>query len=101
MIETTVSETTIETIIVSEDTEPSVLIISTDEPQVIIAESEPGPQGIQGPQGPSGALVPLSQMVDVDASNLENGSLLVYSDQSSTWVATTLLENQRFESGHY
>jgi hypothetical protein len=100
MIETTVSETIIETIIVSEDTEPSVLIISTDEPQVIIAENEPGPQGIQGPAGESG-LVPLSQLEDVDVSNLTNGSLLVYSDQSSTWVATTLLENQRIESGQY
>lgn len=98
MIETTVSETKIETIIVSEDTEPSLLIITTDEPQVIVAVSEPGPQGIQGPPGEA---VPLSNLADVDVTNLTNGSLLVYSDQSQTWVATTLLESQSVESGHY
>lgn len=98
MIETTVSETIIETIVVSEDTEPQVIIVTTDEPQVIVEVNEPGPQGIQGVPGSS---VPLSDMLDVDATNLNNGSILVYSITAEKWVATTLLENQSVESGHY
>lgn len=101
MIETTVSETIVETIVVSEDTEPSVIIISTDEPQVILTANEPGPQGIQGVKGDDGGSVPLSQIQDVDASNLTTGSVLVYSLDANKWVATTLLENQSVESGHY
>lgn len=101
MIETTVSETIIETIVVSEDTEPQVIIVTTDEPQVIVEVNEPGPQGIQGLKGDNGDSVPLSQMQDVDALNLTTGSVLVYSLDANKWVATTLLENQSVESGHY
>ena len=101
MIETTVSETIIETIVVSEDTEPQVIIVTTDEPLVIVEVNEPGPQGIQGEQGVPGSSVPLSEMLDVDATNLNNGSILVYSITAEKWVATTLLENQSVESGHY
>ena len=101
MIETTVSETIIETIVVSEDTEPQVIILTTDEPQVIVEVNEPGPQGIQGEQGIPGGTVPLVDLVDVDATTLNSGSILVYSTISEKWVATTLLENQSVESGHY
>lgn len=100
MIETTVSETIIETIVVSEDTEPSVIILSTDEPQVIIEVNEPGPQGIQGIQGEAGS-TELETLTDVDLTLKTNGSVLVYSTPSQKWVATTLLENQSVESGHY
>ena len=101
MIETTVSETIIETIVVSEDTEPSVIILSTDEPQVIIEVNEPGPQGIQGEQGIPGGAVPLVDLTDVDASNLANGSVLVYSTATRKWTATQELSNQIIESGQY
>lgn len=101
MIETTVSETIIETIVVSEDTEPSVIIISTDEPQVIVTVNEPGPQGIQGIQGEPGGTIPLSDLVDVDSTNLTNGSVLVYSTSTQKWVATQELSNQIIESGQY
>lgn len=100
MIETTVSETIVETIVVSEDTEPSVIIVSTDEPQVILAVNEPGPQGIQGVPGIAGS-TELDALTDVDVTLKTNGSVLVYSDQAQKWVATTLLENQSVESGHY
>lgn len=100
MIETTVSETIIETIVVSEDTEPSVIIVSTDDPQVIIEVNEPGPQGIQGEQGIAGS-TELEALTDVDVALKTNGSVLVYSAQTQKWVATTLLENQSVESGHY
>jgi hypothetical protein len=100
MIETTVSETIIETIVVSEDTEPQVIIVTTDEPQVIVEVNEPGPQGIQGEQGEAGSSS-IETLTDVDTTIKLNGSILVYSTILEKWVATTLLENQSVESGHY
>lgn len=54
----------------------------------------------QGPPGPSG-IQNISDALDVDSSNKTNGSVLVYSSQNQKWVATTQLENQNVESGHY
>lgn len=51
-------------------------------------------------QGPSGPNI-LSTASDVDATNKVEGSVLVYSAQNQKWVATTQLENQNVESGHY
>jgi hypothetical protein len=54
----------------------------------------------QGPPGPSG-IENISDALDVDATNKVQGSVLVYSTQNQKWVATTQLENQNVESGHY
>jgi hypothetical protein len=54
----------------------------------------------QGPPGPSG-IENIDDALDVDSSNKMNGSVLVYSSQNQKWVATTQLENQNVESGHY
>jgi hypothetical protein len=43
----------------------------------------------------------ISDAVDVDSTNKVEGSILVYSTQNQKWVATTQLENQNIESGHY
>lgn len=94
MIETICSETTVQIIEVGQDVEPQVILVTDDTPQVIITESEPGPQGLPG-------LEILSQADDVDTTNLENGSVLVYSQNDEKWVATRLLEQQAIESGHY
>ena len=53
--------------------------------------------GIQGPSGPSS----ISAAGDVDVSNLEDGSVLVYKSSSSMWTATTTLEQHNLEGGHY
>lgn len=80
-------------------------IIVDDAPENTIIVENPGTTtiftiGEQGPPGPSG-IQNISQANDVDSSNLENGSVLVYSGSSEKWVATRLLENQSVESGHY
>lgn len=97
MIETICSETTVQIIEVGQDVEPQVILVTDDTPQVIITENEPGPQGPQGPAG----IQDISQANDIDISNLENGSVLVYSQNDEKWVATRLLEQQAIESGHY
>lgn len=98
MIIDTVVETVVETVVIQEEVNPTTIIITSETPQAYVGESEPGPQGIQGPVGTQG---PIVSAPDVDSSNLSNGSLLIYSTSSQKWVASTLLENQSLESGHY
>lgn len=100
MIETICSETTLNVVEVADSQEPNIIIVSDDTPKVIITTNEPGPQGIPGPKGDSADLL-ISQAKDVNTDNLEEGSLLVYSQDTEKWVATRLLELQAIESGHY
>ena len=53
--------------------------------------------GVQGPAGPAF----INAAEDVDVSNLENGSVLVYKSSSLKWTATRTLEQQNLEGGHY
>mgnify|MGYP006271224683 CR=1 FL=1 len=53
--------------------------------------------GVQGPSGPNY----ISTAGDVDVSNLNDGSVLVYKSSSLMWTATTTLEQQNLEGGHY
>ncbi len=83
-------------------------ILVDDSPENTIIVESPGTitiltAGEQGPPGPTGqaGIQNISQASDVDISNLENGSVLVYSGASEKWIATRLLENQSLESGHY
>jgi hypothetical protein len=86
-------ETVYDTIIVDESPPNTILVESPGTVTVLtIAE--------QGPPGPSG-IQNISDASDVDSTNKTNGSVLVYSDQNQKWVATTQLENQSVESGHY
>ena len=85
-------ETVYDTIIV-DDSSDTILVESPGEVTVLTAAE-------QGPPGPSG-IQNISDAFDVDSSNKTNGSVLVYSTQNQKWVATTQLENQNFESGHY
>ena len=85
-------ETIYDTIIV-DDSSDTILIETPGEVTVVTAAE-------QGPPGPAG-IQNISDASDVDSSNRADGSLLVYSTQNQKWVATTRLENQNVESGHY
>lgn len=85
-------ETVYNTIVV-DDSQDTILIETPGEVTVITSAE-------QGPPGPAG-IQNISQASDVDSSNKIEGSVLVYSTQNQKWVATTLLENQNVESGHY
>jgi hypothetical protein len=54
--------------------------------------------GIQGPPGPQGSITTQS---DVDITNLENGSLLVYKAATNKWTSTTTLDLQNVEGGEF
>lgn len=85
-----------DTIIVDNSPENTIIVESAGATTVVTV-------GEQGPSGPAGqaGIQNISQANDVDVSNLENGSVLVYSGSSEKWIATRLLENQSLESGHY
>lgn len=56
--------------------------------------------GIQGPPGPAG-IQNIAQASDVDATNLTNGSMLIYKGDTQKFTATTSLESQIIEGGHF
>ena len=85
-------ETVYDTIIV-DDSSDTILIETPGEVTVLTAAE-------QGPPGPSG-IQNIGDALDVDSANKVEGSILVYSTQNQKWVATTQLENQNVESGHY
>lgn len=62
--------------------------------------------GIQGPQGAQGApgidtSRAIGDLTDVDVTNLQNGSILVYSVGNNMWTSTTTLSAQNMEGGEY
>jgi hypothetical protein len=86
-------ETVYDTIIV-DDSPPDTILVETPGEVTVLTAAEQGPPGRAGIENISDAL-------DVDSSNKVEGSVLVYSTQNQKWVATTQLENQNVESGHY
>lgn len=62
-----------------------------------------GPTGQQGSTGPAGAngLALLSAAQDVDVTNITDGALLIFSQDSGKWEAGTTLESQYIEGGHF
>lgn len=54
-----------------------------------------------GIQGLSAADAGIAQLGDVDASNLVNGSVLVYKTTTSKWTSTTTLDAQNMEGGEF
>ena len=54
-----------------------------------------------GIQGLSASDMSVGNMSDVDATNLENGSVLVYKTNTSKWTSTRLLDQQFMEGGEF
>lgn len=54
-----------------------------------------------GETGLTGSTGSMSEILDVDATAKTDGSVLVYKTLSSKWTATTLLEQQELNGGHY
>lgn len=54
-----------------------------------------------GIQGLSAADFRIDDLVGVSAAGKVEGSVLVYSVGSSAWTATTMLDKQNIEGGHY
>lgn len=53
--------------------------------------------GIQGPPGAAS----IGSLPDVDTSDLKDGSLLVYTEDTQKWKSTTLLNKQAIDAGEF
>lgn len=54
-----------------------------------------------GIRGHAAAQTFISKLEDIDSTNLENGSVLVYKTATSKWTSTTTLNLQNMEGGEY
>jgi hypothetical protein len=55
---------------------------------------------VTGMMGPP-TVASISNSGDVDISNLQSGSMLVYNTVTNKWVATKLLDQQTIEAGQF
>lgn len=54
-----------------------------------------------GIQGPPGAASSLEAIPNVDATDLRDGSVLVYTTETQKWKSTTLLNKQAIDAGEF
>ena len=54
-----------------------------------------------GIQGPAGAASSLGTIPDVDVTDLNDGSVLVYATETQRWKSTTLLNKQAIDAGEF
>lgn len=71
-------------------TEQGTVLVSTDNTQVVVT-------GIMGPPGESS----ISNMADIDKTQLVDGATLVYRASDAIWKATNKLDNQILEAGQF
>lgn len=57
--------------------------------------------GIQGPPGPTASSGGLSTFPDLDITNKQDGSVLVYKANTQKWTSTTLLNSQTMDAGEF
>lgn len=86
-----ISTEVVESLIVSET---ETVVLTANEPITVVT-------GLMGPKGKDGTLSALSTLIDVDSSNVKDGSLLIFSTLTNTWVAGNLLNNQIMEAGQF
>lgn len=86
-----------EKVVVSGDVLESVAITQTE--RVVIA-TDTGKVIVTGMLGPKVA-ASIGTAYDVDLSNLNDGSTLIYSVIDSKWKASNLFEKQVMEGGQY
>lgn len=95
-----------DTIIVDQE----VVVVSTETSEVVVTGIM-GPPGLQGATGATGApgpaglnnVVKLSDMTDLDKTNLVDGAFLVYRASDQFWKATASLQpvSISIESGEF
>jgi len=71
--------------------ETNTVIQTTETPTIVVG-------GIVGPPGTNGVL---SGSSDVDISNLQDGSTLIWDVASGKWLASKLLEKQIINAGFF
>lgn len=87
-----------ETIVTPND----VTVVVDDAPGTIVTQNISRQTIVTGIMGPPGtAATTVSQLRDVDVSDVTTGSALIFNAQIGKWVSTTLLEQQTVECGQF
>jgi len=76
---------------------PASVVVNTQGTSEVVAVGIQGPQGIQGPA----TLLAINNAIDVDRSNLNDGSVLVFRTSTQKWTTTTVLDSQDVTGGQY
>jgi len=95
MTTTTVVLDTVNTIVVESGGELEAVI--TENNNTVVVQNESTYVIVAGTIGPNS----ISTMIDVDLTNLSDGNLLIYSQQTHKWISSNLLEKQIIDSGQY
>lgn len=74
--------------------------VVVDTNQTVVVQDSQTTTIVTGIMGPRGTTT-VQGLDDIDLSNLQNGSLLVYSTADTKWKATTTLDNQTLEAGQF
>lgn len=74
-------------------------VIISDSETVVVSQ-DTGVVVVTGIMGPPGASS-LSELSDVDKTQLVNGATLVYNASNAIWKATNKLDNQILEAGQF
>ena len=74
-------------------------IVISDSETVVVSQ-DTGTIVVTGIMGPPGAST-LSELSDVDKTQLVNGATLVYDSSNAIWKATNKLDNQILEAGQF
>lgn len=75
--------------------------IITDKNNTVVVTSKQPTVVIAGMIGPQTVTTGVGQLSDVDTTQLNPGSVLVYNSGTSKWTSTTILELQTIEAGQY
>lgn len=86
-------------IVVVTDSRPTAIVTDTNK-TVIVSDKRPTTI-VTGIMGPPGKTNTLAEIGDIDTTNLQNGSTLVYDTTTLKWVSTTLLNRQQVDCGEF
>lgn len=79
------------------------LVAQVDATQFVVTQDDAREiivTGLLGPKGDSGS-TELSGLTDIDLTNLTDGSMLVYNNNTTKWAATTTLSKQAIDCGEF
>ena len=97
MTTTTIVNEQVNTLVIQTSNETGYVI--TENNNTVIVENQSNYAIVAGVIGPSSNSI--STMMDVDLTNLNDGSILVYDTNDYKWKSTILLNKQIVESGQY
>jgi hypothetical protein len=76
-------------------------LVTSVQNQQVVAQNEAGTVVVTGLLGPVAYAGSVSNLADVNLDNLQEGSLLIFSQTLGQWLASNLLEQQTMNGGFF